>query len=36
MSTLENIKEDGVDDYIKYMTAGVCEIILVSKRAAIY
>lgn len=25
-----------MEDYIKYMTAGVCEIVLTSKRAAIY
>lgn len=36
MATLEAIDDQMLDTYVKYMTSGVCEVILTSKRAAIY
>jgi hypothetical protein len=36
LGTFENIPEEMMGEYTRYMTAGVCEIILVSKRAALY
>ena len=36
LATLENIEETKLEQYIEFMTTGVCEIVLVSKRSAIY
>ena len=36
LATLEAVDDQMMDTYVKYMTSGVCEIILTSKRAAIY